>query len=181
MVVDPDQLNFVGDPSFPMYELFYPIDTKEFSLKNEVRITCELAVLYQKGWSLRDIARETGCSKNKVRSSLLKSGLELRDQFPQATFARGMSGGKQGALPYYGFCYFEGEIVRDPREFPTLQLIHKSWKKKQTTHQITQQLNQANLPSRTGKVWSWAAVSNIVTRFEQQIVILQKGGRYEFR
>lgn len=164
-----------------MYELFYPIDTKEFSFKNDIRISSELAALYVKGWSLREIARESGCSKNGVRSRLLKGGHELRDPFPQATSHRGLSGGKQGALPYYGFCYFEGQIVRDPREFPTLKMIHGDWKKKLTIHQITQRLIRAKRLSRTGKQWSWAAVSNIVARFEQQIIILHKGGKYEFR
>lgn len=164
-----------------MYELFYPIDTKEFYFKNDTRISSEVTNLYEQGWSLREIARENGCSKNKIRSSLVKAGLEMRDRVPQATSRRGLSGGKQGALPYYGFCYFEGKIVRDPHEFPTLQLIHNGWKKKQTIHQITQQLNQAKRPSRTGKAWSWAAVSNIVARFEKGIVILHKGGKYEFR
>lgn len=171
----------IGDRSFPMYELFYPIDTKDFSFKNDIRISSELAVLYEKGLSLRDIAREIGCSKNGVRSSLLRGGHELRDQVSQATSKRGVSGGKQGAMPVYGFCYFDGQIVRDPREFPTLQFIHSGWKKKLTIHQITQRLAQANRLSRTGKQWSWAAVSNIVARFEKQIIILHKGGTYEFR
>ena len=171
----------LGDRSFSMYELFYPIDTKDFSLGNDVRILSELAVLYEKGLSLREIAREIGCSKNGVRSSLLKGGHELRDQFSQATDKRGVSGGKQGALPFYGFCYFEGQIVRDPREFPTLQTIHNAWKKKLTIHQIANRLIQAGQLSRTGKLWSWAAVRNIVARFEQQIIVLHKGGKYEFR
>ena len=146
-----------------------------------MRISSELAALYEKGLSLREIAREFGCSKNGVRSSLLKGGHELRDQLSQATAKRGMSGGKQGALPVYGFCYFEGKIVRDPREFPILQIIHNGWKKKLTTHQITQGLTHAELLSRMGKQWSWAAVGNIVARFEQQTIVLHKGGKYEFR
>jgi hypothetical protein len=170
-----------GDPSFPLYELFYPIDTKPLFLKNDIRISSDLAELYQNGWSLGEIAREFGCSKNKVRSRLLKSEIELRAKLAQATSARGSSGGKQGALPYYGFCYLEGEITKDPREFPILRSIHRLWKQKRTIHTITQKLNQAAYPSRKGKAWSWAAVQNIIKRFEAEKVILKPGGKYELR
>lgn len=78
--------------------------------------------------------------------------------------------GKQGARPYYGFCYFEGEIVKDPREYPTLVLIHDFWKEGKTIHQIVKELNCRSLTSRTGRKWSWAAVSNIVTRFSSGLV-----------
>ena len=35
--------------------------------------------------------------------------------------------------------------------------------------------------SRKGRQWSWAAVQNIVKRFEQKKVVILKGGRFEFR
>jgi hypothetical protein len=49
-----------------------------------------------------------------VRVDLHKAGVELRENIVQAT-PRRASGGKQDALPYYGFCYFEGRIAPDPR------------------------------------------------------------------
>ena len=57
-----------------MSERLYPIDCEAFSVKEPNRISSEGAALYQKGWSLRDIAREFGCSKNKVRAQLKKAG-----------------------------------------------------------------------------------------------------------
>lgn len=174
------ELRKIGDRSFPLYEHLYPIDTKTFFLKEPSRISPETAVLYRKGWSLRDIAHELGCSKGKVRSDLKKAGVELRESVAQATPDR-QSGGKQHALPYYGFCYFEGRITPDTREFPVLKLIHRLWKEQKTIHQITQELNRSKTPSRKGKQWSWAAVQNIVKRFEQGTVTLHRGGRYEFR
>jgi hypothetical protein len=163
-----------------LYELFYPIDNKEFSPKDDSRISSEIAELYGKGWSLREIAREYGCSKTRVRSRLLKEGHEPRDMYAQVTHDRKVSAGKQGALPYFGFCYFDGRIVPDPREFPTLQLIHRRWKERKTIHQITIELNRAKIPSRKGKAWSWVAVQNIVNRFREKKIILHKGGHYEF-
>ena len=130
---------FYGDPSFPLSERLYPIDCKAFSLKESDRISAEGAVLYQKGWSLRDIGRELGCSKNKVRAELQKAGQKIREGTIQATHNRKTNAGKQGALPYFGFCYFEGRIVADPREFPTLKLIHRLWKQEKTIHLVLSQ------------------------------------------
>lgn len=98
-----------------------------------------------------------------------EAGLELRKKLAQATHKRRVSGGKQGALPFYGFCYFEGKIVRDPREFPTLQMVRQHWKGGRTVHQIVRVLNRVRIRSRKGRDWSWAAVSNIVARPRPEI------------
>lgn len=73
--------------------------------------------------------------------------------------------GKQGARPYYGFTYLEGEIVKDPKEYPTLLLIHDLWKEGKANYQIVRELRARELRSRTGRIWSWAAIQIIVHRF----------------
>lgn len=174
-----------GEPRFPITELLQAIDFTRFTVKISKRISAEdnknIVEMYSKGMSLRDISNQLGMSKNGVRSSLLRAGQELRNPVPKVTHKRSLKSGKQAALPYYGFCYFEGKIVKDPREFPTLQKIHHLWTQGRTIHQINLELNRAKLPSRTGKTWSWAALQNIVARFENKQVILSKGGKYEFR
>ncbi|MFN7453187.1 MAG: hypothetical protein ACK5RO_00870 [Pseudobdellovibrionaceae bacterium] len=60
-------------------------------------------------------------------------------------------------------------------------MIHRYWSQGKTIHQINLELNRAKILSRTGKVWSWAAIQNLVIRFETKKVILHKGGKYEFR
>jgi hypothetical protein len=122
-----------------------------------------------------------GCSKSKVRSALRRCGIKPRESTAQATNERPLKSGKQGVLPYYGFCYFEGQIIKDPREFPTLQIIHRGWSRGESIHQINLQLNHAGVLSRKGKTWSWAAIQNTVARFENKQFILSKGGKYEFR
>ena len=42
--------------------------------KERNRISDEVVGFYRKGYSLRDIALELGCSKNKVRSDPVRSG-----------------------------------------------------------------------------------------------------------
>lgn len=164
---------------------FIPLISHRFILIIKTRISAAdaktIAEKYENGCSLRDIAFLFGFSKNKVRSEVKRNGLELRSRRPQATHQRSLKSGKQSALPYYGFCYFEGKIVKDPREFPVLQMIHRYWSQGKTIHQINLELNRAKILSRTGKVWSWAAIQNLVIRFETKKVILHKGGKYEFR
>ena len=79
---------------------------------------------------------------------------------------------KSGARPFYGFCYFEGALTKHPTEFPVLLKIHRLWAEGRSIHQIK---------SREGKKWSWAAIRNIVERFEKEILIISKGGKYELR
>lgn len=166
-------------------ERIYPVDFKEHFFETRNRISSEdaktIAEKYENGCSLRDLAKLFGYSKNKIRSILKRQGLEPRMGTTQATHARPLKSGKQGALPYYGFYYFEGQIVKDPREFPILQIIHRHWSQGKSIHQINLELNRAKVLSRKGKTWSWAAIQNIVVRFETKKVILIKGGKYEFR
>lgn len=169
-----------GEPCFPIDERFYPLDFTEFVLKNKTELSTEFARLYQQGHSIKEIADHYGCSKNKVRSLLIDIGLTLRERHAQATHQRSITSGKQGARPYYGFCYFEGRIVKDPHEFPTLEMIHRRWTQKRSAHSIVIELNRKKIPSREGKQWSWAAVRNILERFETEKIVL-KGREYEFR
>lgn len=112
-------------------------------------------------------------SKNFVRACLFKEGIKLRNKYAEAMELRRHKRGKQGARLYYGFCYLEGEIVKDPREYPTLVLIHKLLKDRYTIHQIVKELNRRNLASRTGRRWSWASVKNIVNRFTLENLKIQ--------
>lgn len=66
--------------------------------------------------------------------------------------------GEQGARPYCGFSYCEGEVVKDPREYLTPVLIHDLWKEGKTIHRIVKELHNRSLTSMTGRRWSWASV-----------------------
>ncbi|MFZ3231490.1 MAG: hypothetical protein WA160_14885 [Pseudobdellovibrio sp.] len=112
-------------------ERIYPVDFKEHFFETRNRISSGdvkiIAEKYESGYSLRDLAKLYGCSKSKIRSILRREGGKPRMGVTQATHERSLKSGKQGALPYYGFCYFDGQIVKDPRESPILQMIHRHW------------------------------------------------------
>lgn len=170
-----------GDPSFRISERLDHVDIIQFSPQGDPRISEKAVEEYQKGQSIADIAKVLGRSKSFVKLRLERAGIEPREKLSQTTHMRRIKRGKQGARPYYGFCYLEGEIVKDPREFPTLVLIHERWVSKKTIHEIVKELNRKAIPSRKGKSWSWAALQNIVARFEDGHLKLSKGGKYEFR
>lgn len=136
---------------------------------------------YKSGSSLGQIAKLLGYSKCKIRTELKKAKVIIRASLTQETNQRPINSFKQSALPYYGFCYFEGQISKDPREFPVLLKIHMQWSQGRNAHDITKSLNEAKILSRKGKTWSWAAVKNILNRFDDKKIILTKDGKYEFR
>ncbi len=162
-----------GEPSIPISELLYPIDFIPKDFKPSIRISKLAVEEYQKGLSLSQIATKYNRSKNFIRSCLMREGIKLRDKFAEAMALRRSRRGKQGARPYYGFCYMDAEIVKDPKEYPTLVLIHDFWKADMTIHQVVKELNSREILSRTGRKWSWAAVQIIINRFKQKLVWLE--------
>lgn len=105
---------FVGDPCLSISELLYAVDFWAHSFECRNRISFEDADLivekYKNGCSLRDIAKLVGRSKTKIRRELNRRGIKPRDKITQATHLRSPKSGKQGARPYYGFCYFKGQF-----------------------------------------------------------------------
>ncbi len=160
----------LGDPSLLISERIYPVDFVSHIFQHKLRFSKIVIAEYNKGLSLSEIATKINKSKNFVRSCLLKGGVKLRNRYAEAMTLRKLRRGKQGARPYYGFCYFEGAIVKDPREYSTLVLIHGFWKEGMTNHQIVKELISRGLLSRTGRMWSWAVVHIIVTRFKDGLV-----------
>lgn len=175
----------IGGPSLPISELRYPIDFIYYSGKVNpllnIEITEKVSSLYKKGLSASEISKLLGFSKFKVLSILKKMKIELRLKTAHALPNRLLKHGKQATPPYYGFCYFEGHIIKDPREFPILQIIYDRLSKDKTIQEIVTELNSKKLPSRTGKLWSWGSVKKIAARIKEKKVILQTGGQYELR
>lgn len=135
----------------------------------------------KKRFSVSDISKQLGFSKGKVLRLMKLAGLKSRPKMAHAEKDRLLKHGKQSALPYYGFCYFEGRVTKDPKEFPTLQIIYSRFGAGKTIQEIVLELNRKKLPSRKGKSWSWAAVQNIVNRIKDKKLILKTGGDYELR
>lgn len=97
---------------------------------------------------------------------------------PPATTWRSV--GKRNIRPPYGFCYFQGKVVPDQREFPHLLLIHRLWKDRVNPNAIAEHLNAKKIAPRKASAWNRNSVVNILVRFKSKKIIL-KGDQYELR
>ncbi|MGZ3749484.1 MAG: hypothetical protein ACXVCD_19260, partial [Pseudobdellovibrionaceae bacterium] len=170
-----------GDPTFPISERWQAIDFIPLCLPDATRVSSKIAQLYQEGLSLREVSQQVCLSKTMIRNHLIKLGVELRPKLSVPTATGWRKSGKQAVRPFYGFCFHQGKIARDPKEFSVLLLIHEKWKQGVNSNSIATYLNTNKIPSRCNKEWSWNAVKNLVDRFENKKIIIKPGGKYEFR
>ena len=158
-----------------------PTKRLELSGADKARISEIFVDLYENGLSLTDISRQTGKAKNTIRDSLLRNGTKMRTKVAVPVTYAVRSAGKGNIRPYYGFCYFQGKIVPDPREYENLALIHRLWSSETNPNCFADTLNAKKIPARSAAKWNRNSVVNIITRFETKQVTLTKGGSYELR
>jgi hypothetical protein len=171
-----------GEPSAQISKPAQPLGITHICISERPDYSKEIVEKYISGSSVSDIAKFYSCSKQKILSVLKKQKINMRPARSVTTRAAVLQQkAKSGAKPYYGFCYFEGILTKHPIEFPVLLKIHRLWVEGKTIHQINQELDKHKIKSREGKKWSWAAIRNIVQRFEQKILIIKNGGKYELR
>ena len=157
-----------------------PHDFIDLQISNYRQNESEVVVLYKKGLSLRDIEKRCGYSKTKVRDVLISAQIPLRKLAGETRRAVQGTRAKKNAKPPYGFCYFEGQVVVHPKEYPNLLAIIGRWKAHHSLNSIATWLNVKRVPSPMGKSWSWNSISNIIQRIKTGHLI-EKAGHYELR
>ena len=150
----------------------------ELSGAHQRRISSNIVRLYEKGLSLNEIAKLIAKPRSTVRSILVKAGIELRSSVPLPFKQAKRESGKGSIRPYYGFCYFQGQVVPDQREYNNLLLIHQLWLKGINPNAITDQLNAKKVPARSASAWNRNSVVKILKRFESGL-ISANGGQLE--
>lgn len=138
----------------------------------------ELAEMYNSGLSLRDIAKKTGYSKSAIRHKLGLMGVRLRPRLPKKYSSKSIFSRKTNITPYYGFCYFQGKMVKNPAEYDGLKLIYDLWIKDTNPNRIAEILNQKKIKPRIAKQWNRNSVISSITRFKDKKILL-KGGELE--
>lgn len=152
-----------------------------FSGAERQRVFENLVDLYTNGLSLSDIAKQTGKPKTTIRSLLVKAGVRIRSSVPAPFSSAIRDSAKTNAAPYFGFCFFQGQVIPDPKEFVILQLIHELWKSGANPNRIADRLNEKKIRPRCAQKWNRNSIVKIINRFENKSVILKSGGKYELR
>lgn len=141
-----------------------PLDFIEFLPKTSTAIYEIVAPLYKKGLSITDIADQTGLKRTSIWSSLRAYKEELRPQTPVPFDKWRKRTGKVNARPPYGFSFFQGEIIKDPKEYPILQLIQSLWRQGMSISSIMLKLDERGSKSRMNKAWSYNVIKSIIKR-----------------
>jgi hypothetical protein len=148
----------------PEFDVNYPHDIIKYSVKSKETNLAKFKELYEQGLSLRAIARRTGYSKTKVRSFLMKAGIAIRD-FAKSHKRTDLRPGAMysGAIPY-GYCYLEGKLVVDPREYQIVLEIYYKWQNGKSLRAIARDLNDRKVATRFGKSWKHEVIKKIIER-----------------
>ena len=152
-----------------------------FSGAEKLRVFENLVDLYNNGLSFSDIAKQTGKPKTTIRSALVRAGVRIRSSIPAPFSSAIRDSAKTNAATYFGFCFFQGQVIPDPKEFVNLQLIHELWKNGTNPNRIADRLNEKKIPPRCAQKWNRNSIVKIINRFENKSVVLKNGGKYELR
>ena len=156
------------------------VDFIEFFQKSNSNIIEIIGPLYRKGLSVTDIAEQTGLKRTSIWRCL-KDNKQILLKQSAVPYKRWRQGhGKRGAKPPYGFCYFEGEVIKDPKEYPTLQLIQNLWKQGASISSIITKLEERKLRSRMNKAWSYNVIKSIIKRSKDGVtehLVLNKNSK----
>lgn len=140
----------------------------------------KIAELYVQGNSLSDIVKVVGVCKSKVKAALLRTNTPIRKPVLGNYKASQFQLGKKSVKPPYGFVYFEGKVVKHPKEYPHLLQIINLWKKGMALNSIAKKMNEQKVPSPLGKKWSFNSIDNIIKRIKNGHLV-QNGDNYELR
>ena len=140
------------------------VDFIEYFDRRSPLIIEKVGPLYLKGLSVSDISAQTGIPRSSIYASLRANKQTLRPQ-KSVPFDRWRKGhGKTRNKPPYGWCFSQGELIKDPREYPVVQLIESLWKQGRAVGEIVRHLNENGYRSRLNRDWGYGVVKGVISR-----------------
>ena len=159
-------LSEIGCPKATTRNNGSPLDFIEFFQKRSTQLIDIVGPLYRNGLSISDIEAQTGLKRHSIWKALRAHKKELRPQDP-VPFERWRQGrGKMKARPPFGYCYFQGVVIKDPKEYPTLQLIQSLWQQGMSISSIVRKLDEKGIKTRMKKQWSYNVIKSIIARLQ---------------
>jgi hypothetical protein len=153
-----------GGPNQSIHEPLYPHDFIELSFKDKERIFQECASFYEQGYSLRSTQEKTGIAKTTLRRSLKENGLALRKQFSGKGKNYCLDKSRRGGGCPYGFAFFDGQLVVDPKETLIVRQIMKLHFEDKSNLAIAKYLNGKKIPTRLHGSWRDSTIRLIIKR-----------------
>ncbi len=142
-------------------------DFTEYFEESVENIFAQTAPLYQKGHSLKEISAMTGFPYTTIRDQLVKGGVTLRVNKSVSSTEVLRQSFKNSAPPPFGFYYLDGALVKDPKEYPILQMIDQLRRRGKSPTAIAKNLNDKKIRTRKGKIWKQATVYYIIQRLKE--------------
>lgn len=91
-----------------------------------------------------------------------RDALFTPEKVPFERWRRGNPGPRRH--PPYGFCWYNGKLVEDPREYPMVQLMLSLWTQGRTIGEIVRYLNEKGYRSRLNRDWGYGVVQGVIKR-----------------
>lgn len=126
--------------------------------------------------SITEIHIQTGIPRSSVHAAIKKNRHKLRPP-PEVPYARWRRGNpKPRRNPPYGYGWLNGELVKDPKEYSTVQLIQSLGKQGYDIGEIVRYLNGHAYRSRMGRDWGYGVVKSVLKiQLEQGSTTEDKG------
>lgn len=152
----------IGCPSLHISNLYEIVDFIEYFDRRSPRIIEKIGSLYLKGLSITEIHKQTGIPRSTVYASIRTNRHKLLPppEVPYACWRRGNP--KPRRNPPYGYGWLNCELVKDPKEYSTVQLIKGLGKQGYKIGEIVRYLNGNGYRSRLGRDWGYGVVKSIL-------------------
>jgi hypothetical protein len=149
-------------------------DFIELFQKSKHRIFSIVGPLYSEGHSLNDMVKMTGIPYSTINQVLRKNGVQMRPKGSVSSKQIFQQKIKSSTPPPFGFTYLGGQLEKDSKEYPTLLVIYQQWRLRQTASAIVRHMNSKGFKTRQLKSWSRTAICNIMKRFEDGTININK-------
>ncbi len=147
---------------------FYIHDFVQFRIQTFSSLGPQIRAFYEKGHSIEESARLVGVAFSTARNYLLRQRVPLRPAHAVSFVDQERRSFKSSAPPPFGFCYLDGQLVRDVREHPVLQMIISQRQLGRTPTEIANFLNSRGLRTRSDKQWTQAHLYKIIRRLRSE-------------
>lgn len=118
-------------------------------LKTKAIILKTCAPLCEQGLSLREMEERTGIAKTTIQETLQHLPRPVKK--------------KSGFAPY-GYIYFDGKLLLDPKEQLVIRKILKLCECGRNYQEIANELNAKEIRTRFGKQWGKSTIRSLILR-----------------